>query len=74
MNVCLKVNHYFVLVGYHRKNKKYNRFAQPGFGTWAPPDPCANIFMRIGRQTLQLYISTNFPLFSKKFDQSPCVI
>lgn len=32
---------------YHRNNKKYNRISAPGFGTWAPPDPCANIFRRI---------------------------
>ena len=27
-------------------SKKYGRVALPGFGTWAPPDPCKNIFQR----------------------------
>ena len=28
------------------KSKKYGRVALPGFATWAPPDPCKNIFQR----------------------------
>ena len=28
------------------KSKKYGRVATPGFATWAPPDPCKNIFQR----------------------------
>ena len=28
------------------KSKKYGRVALPSFGTWAPPDPCKNIFER----------------------------
>ena len=28
------------------KSKKYGRVAMPGFATWAPPDPCKNIFQR----------------------------
>lgn len=37
----------FLQTDYHKKNKKYNRISASGFGTWAPPDPCANIFRRI---------------------------
>merc|ERR1711962_19723 len=36
----------FLETEYHRKNKKYNRISASGFGTWAPPDPCASIFRR----------------------------
>jgi len=37
----------FLETDYHRKNKKYNRYTAAGFGTWAPPDPCADIFKRL---------------------------
>ena len=37
----------FLETKYHNLNEKYNRVSMPGFGTWAPPDPCACFFKRM---------------------------
>ncbi|XP_066933968.1 beta,beta-carotene 15,15'-dioxygenase-like [Clytia hemisphaerica] len=37
----------FLESDFHKKNAKYNRISTMGFGTWAPPDPCSNIFKRM---------------------------
>ena len=36
----------YILSKSYSKSKKYDRVTMPTFGTWAPPDPCKNIFER----------------------------
>eukprot|EP00794_Sanderia_malayensis_P018160 gene18160-19972_t len=41
------------------KSKKYGRVATPGFATWAPPDPCKNIFERFALYFLPPALTDN---------------